>query len=65
MREILFRGKRKDNGEWIEGDLRQDKDLGESHISGWNYYTDCAGAERELCESQAIEAWNKRVSEDE
>lgn len=23
MREILFRGKRKDNGEWVEGDLMQ------------------------------------------
>lgn len=22
MRDILFRGKRKDNGEWVEGDLR-------------------------------------------
>ena len=22
MREILFRGKRKDNGEWVEGELR-------------------------------------------
>ena len=23
MREIIFRGKRKDNGEWVEGDLMQ------------------------------------------
>ena len=46
MREILFRGKRKDNGEWLEGNLRQDKDTGASYISGWNYYTDCAGLEQ-------------------
>ena len=26
MREILFRGKRKDNGEWIEGFLFQTKE---------------------------------------
>ena len=44
MREILFRGKRKDNGEWVEGDLRQDKDTGASYISGWNYYTDIVQA---------------------
>ena len=54
MREILFRGKRKDNGEWVKGDLRQDKDLGKSYISGWNYYTDCAGAEREPFEHEVI-----------
>lgn len=28
MREILFRGKRKDNGEWVEGYLGQDTIIG-------------------------------------
>lgn len=27
MREILFRGKRKDNGEWVEGYLSKDRDM--------------------------------------
>lgn len=47
MREYLFRGKRKDNGKWIEGDLTQDRDLGTAYISGWDYYTDSDGLQRE------------------
>ena len=47
MREILFKAKRIDNGEWVEGDLRQDRDLGTVYISGWDYYTTDGGLERE------------------
>lgn len=50
MREILFKAKRIDNGEWIEGDLRQDKDLEEMYIGGWSYYTDAQGLQRESYE---------------
>ena len=34
QREILFRGKRIDNGEWIYGDLFRDKD-GNTYIQYW------------------------------
>lgn len=54
MREILFRGKRDDTGEWIEGDLRQDKDIGASYISGYDYYTSGEGLQRDPYEYEVI-----------
>ena len=54
MREILFRGKRDDTGEGIEGDLRQDKDIGTSYISGYDYYTSSEGLQRDPFEYEVI-----------
>lgn len=47
MREILFKAKRKDNGEWVEGYYRADPDLDMHYICGWNYYPSENGLERE------------------
>ena len=47
MREILFKAKRKDNGEWVEGYYRADTDLDIHFIIGWNYYSSENGLERE------------------
>ena len=37
MRQILFRGKRVDNGYWVVGELKTDPDLDRAYIS-WLYY---------------------------
>lgn len=47
MREILFRGKNIKGGQFIYGDLRQDKDLETTYISGYSYYAGTLGTERE------------------
>lgn len=47
MREILFKAKRKDNGEWVERYYRADTDLDIHFICGWNYYLSENGFERE------------------
>ena len=54
MREILFKGKRKESGEWVEGELRQDEDLETAYISRWDYYTDDGGWRRDPYEYQII-----------
>lgn len=52
MRDILFRGKRKDNGEWVKGYLFCDVDCGETEILFVDYEADDYGVEswRNSCE---------------
>lgn len=54
MREILFRGKRVDNGEWVHGDLLQDRDLGQMMIEYFDYYTDENGRQRDYFQYDVI-----------
>ena len=51
-REIIFKEKRKDNGEWVEGYYRADQDLDTHYICGWNYYASENGLEREPFEEE-------------
>ena len=54
MRDILFRGKRKDNDGWLWGDLLQDRDLGICLIEGFDYYTDADGLQRDYFQHEVI-----------
>ena len=47
MREILFRGKRTDNGEWVQGNLLLDKDLEQAQIVWFDYKSTEDGVERD------------------
>ena len=47
MREILFRGKRTDNGEWVQGDLLLDQDLEQAQIVWFDYKSTEDGIERD------------------
>ena len=46
MREILFRGKREDNGEWVEGHLLFDEEQDEAYIA--EYFEDRSAYIREV-----------------
>ena len=46
MREILFRAKRLDNGEWVEGHLLHDSEQNESYIA--EYFEDKSAYLREV-----------------
>lgn len=49
-RQILFKAKRKCNGEWVEGYYRADPDVDAHFICGWDYYPSENGLERESFE---------------
>ena len=53
MREILFRGKTK-NGEWVQGDFLQDKDLEKCYIEHFDYYSSEDGLQRDYCQDEVV-----------
>lgn len=54
MREILLRGQRKDNREWVFGCLLQDKDLNKCWIEFFDYYSSETGLERDCIQCEVL-----------
>ena len=67
-REILFRAKRKDNGEWVEGLPGYDINGNITELEVYMSFCDCRTYEIDpntlcQCKELALKAWNKRAPE--